>query len=249
MENQHNTASGEKKRDLLLPASILIAAILIAGSLIWSTGKKAELAGINSAEEQDPAVLAENVAPISDEDHVLGDRNAPVKMIVFTDLECPFCKSYHPEVMSAVAKYGKDLAVVYRHFPLQFHEYAEKEAEAAECVAELAGNESYWSYIDKIFEKTESNGTGLSVSDRELLAVEVGADKVKWNECVNSGKYAEKIAAQTENGIEAGAGGTPFSIIIGKSGKKYVVPGAYPFEPEAPGQPSLKVSLEAALVE
>ena len=249
MEKENNIAQRAKKRDWLLPASILAAGLLIAGSLVWSTGKKVELAGQVGENEEDPVALAENVAPISDEDHVWGDRNAKVKMIVYTDLECPFCQTFHPEVKAAAEAYGKDLAVVYRHFPLQFHEYAEKEAEAAECVAELSGNQAFWDYIDAIFETTESNGTGLSVADRERLATDLGVDKAKWNECVNSGKYADLIAAQTENGIKAGARGTPFSIVIGKTGKKYPIPGAYPFEPEIPGQPSLKSILEEALSE
>ncbi len=249
MENKNQT-SDKAKRDWLLPASIVIAALLIGGSLVWSAGKKAELARSDQfGEERDAEALAENVIPVSSEDHVLGNRDASVKMIVFTDLECPFCKSFHPEVKKALVAYPQDLAVVYRHFPLQFHEYAEKEAEASECVAELGGNTRFWEYIDRIFEVTESNGTGLSLSDRERLAVEVGVDKAKWNECVDSGKYEAKIADQTQNGIDAGGQGTPFSIIIGREGKKYPVPGAFPFEAEIAGQPSLKAFIESALVE
>ncbi len=245
MENKN--IGEEKKRDWLLPASIVLAALLVGGSLVWSAGKKAELQA-PSAEEQDSETLAERVTPPSDKDHILGDKGAPVKMIVFTDLECPYCKSFHLEVKAALAEYEGKLAVIYRHFPLQFHEYAEKEAEATECVAELGGEERFWDYVDKIFETTESNGTGLSVADRGRLAVEVGVDKTKWNDCVDSGRYAKKVAAQMQDGIGAGAQGTPYSIIIGKSGKKYVVPGAFPFEATVPGQPSLKEVIEQALV-
>lgn len=233
----------------MLPASIVIAALLIGGSMVWSAGKKAELVGIDSYEEEDPSLLAENVFPVSEDDRVWGSPDAPVKIVTFTDFECPFCKDFHDTLKEAKLAYGNDVVIVYRHFPLDFHEYAQKEAEASECVAELAGDEAFWKYADKIFAVTESTGTGLSLSDREKFAVEVGADKVKWNECVDSGKYAEKISGHVQNGIESGAQGTPFTIVIGKEGMKYVVSGAYPFEAEVPGQPSLKAAIESALLE
>ncbi len=103
----------------------------------------------------------ENMKPVTSSDHIFGDVNAPVKVVFYSDLECPFCKSFH-ETMTQImnSSYGKDgkVAWVYRHFPLkQLHSKAPKEAEAAECAAELGGNDAFWKFINKINEVTPAN--------------------------------------------------------------------------------------------
>lgn len=103
----------------------------------------------------------ENVKPVTATDHILGDINAPVKVVLYSDLECPFCKSFHQtmqEIMKSSYGTDKQVAWVFRNFPLkQLHSKAPKEAEALECAAELGGNDAFWKFLDKINEVTPSN--------------------------------------------------------------------------------------------
>lgn len=244
MENQ--TVS--KKNDFMLPASILVAAILIGGAIVWSTGKKAELSEQPNAEEANLEVLAENMLPISADDHIWGDVNAPVKIVTYTDLECPFCQQFHETVKQTMLQFDGKVAVVYRHFPLtQIHPGAQKKAEGAECVAELGGNQRFWDYVARVFQLSETEAVELTALPG--IAKGLGVDEAKFNECLASGKYAEKITAQTEDGVNSGGQGTPYSIVISEKGKKFPVPGAYPFESTGPNVPSFKAIVEEALAD
>lgn len=99
-----------------------------------------------------------NVRSVGDSDHLRGDPKATVKVVEFSDLECPFCKNFHRTMQQVMEEYSDKVAWVYRHFPLDsLHPKARKEAEATECAAELQGNDGFWAYVDKLFEITPSN--------------------------------------------------------------------------------------------
>ncbi len=173
-----------------------------------------------------PAPAAGAVKPISAADHIRGNKNAKVTMVEYSDYECPFCKTFHPTIARLAGEYKDKVRWVYRHFPLSFHQNAQKEAEAAECVAEIAGNDAFWKFTDSIFERTRSNGQGFALADLPGLAAEVGANKAKFETCLNSGKYAtpiqESIQAATGSGIE----GTPGTIVLASNGQSKLVSGA-----------------------
>jgi protein-disulfide isomerase len=98
------------------------------------------------------------MAPVTDKDHIKGDISAPVKIVEYSDLECPFCKRFHTTMQDVVKSYDGKVAWVFRQFPLaQLHPKAVKEAEAAECVASLGGNAAFWKFIDKVEEVTPGN--------------------------------------------------------------------------------------------
>ena len=230
MENQ------EEKKDYLLPASIIIAALLIAGAWIYTTGLK-DVAPEKKVNQ--PAALAsdmENLKLISGDDYVMGNLNAQVKIIEFSDLECPFCKVFHQTMKQVMAEYGNNgkVAWVYRHWPLeQLHPKAKTSALAAECAGELGGNEKFWEYLDKYFEITPSNNQ-INLSELPKIAENIGLNRSQFESCLQSGKYQEKIESQIKNATESNPEcprcGTPFSIVIAKNGKKYPIPGAFPYE-------------------
>lgn len=249
-QQEHATfAEKEKKRDYLLPASIVIAAVLVSASLVYNAGKKpsdttaeANLFGAagNGVSQLD------NIVPVSSDDHIFGDPDAPIKIVEFSDLECPFCKNFHYTLKNVVEMYDGKVAWVYRHFPLDsLHPKARKEAEATECAAELGGNEKFWEYMDAMMEITPSNN-GLDPKELPVLAVQVGLDKTKFEECMNSGKYLQKIDAMVQDGIKSGAEGTPFSVVVTEKGKS-VIPGALPFENPNEGQPSVKLIIDQVI--
>lgn len=89
---------------------------------------------------------------LKENDHVNGDRDAKVLLVEYSDFQCPFCQRFHPTTKQVLEQFGKDVALVYRHFPLdQIHPYARPAAVASECVAEIGGNDAFWKFADKAF--------------------------------------------------------------------------------------------------
>lgn len=217
----------EKKRDWLLPASILAAALLVSVSLVYSAGKRET--GTASLTPAPTASPADNVRPVSGDDHIRGNPDAPIKIVEFSDLECPFCKSFHPTMQQVLAAYGSQVAWVYRHFPLDtIHPKARKEAEAAECAALQGGNDAFWAYVDRLFEITPSNN-GLDLALLPEIAEDIGLNKGEFKTCLDSGKYASRVEADLQDAVNSGGRGTPYSVIIAPSGN-YPLSGALPFE-------------------
>ncbi len=193
-----------------------------------------------------PTQAEVKVDPVSDSDHIRGDKSARIALIEYSDLECPFCKQFHKTAQKVVDEYDGQVMWVYRHFPLDnLHPKADKEAEAAECAGEIgsqvlggfvpgmqAGVESdaFWTMTDKIFEVTPSNN-GLNPDDLPKLAKEIGVDQGKFQECLDGGKFAQHVEDDYQSGIRAGVTGTPGNILLDtKTGKTRIIPGAVPFE-------------------
>ncbi len=167
---------------------------------------------------------------LTDKDHVRGSRDAKVFLIEYSDFECPFCKRFHPTLLQLLEEYGDQLALVYRHFPLdQLHPKADKEAEASECVRELGGEEAFWKFVDKIFEVTPSNN-GLDHTQLPTYASEAGVDSGAFKSCLDSGKYADYVEADFQGGGNAGITGTPGNFVLNQKGEAWMVVGAQPYE-------------------
>ncbi|MBI2645348.1 thioredoxin domain-containing protein [Candidatus Uhrbacteria bacterium] len=169
------------------------------------------------------------VKPVGSEDRVRGNKNAKVSFVEYSDLECPFCKRFHPTVEQAFNEYKDKVKFVFRHFPLSFHANAVKEAEAAECAGAVGGEKKYFEYIDKMFERTTSGGTGFALDQLTPLAKELGMNETKFKECFDGGKFAKKVQNDLNEGQTAGVDGTPGSIVLGPNGKNVLVSGAVPY--------------------
>ncbi|MEK7593809.1 MAG: DsbA family protein [Patescibacteria group bacterium] len=212
------------------PGAIIIAGIIIAVAIFLTSGKfttkKDDSAGSRAPSPQEIAV-----SPVSDKDHLLGNPQAKIVVIEFSDTECPFCKKFHPTMQKIVADYKGQVAWVYRHFPIDsLHSRARKEAEATECANEFGGNTVFWQYLDKIFELTPSND-GLDPAELPKIAETVGLDVTKFNVCLSSGKYKDLVESNYEDGIKAGVTGTPASVVMNiKTGKKTLLVGAESYD-------------------
>ena len=184
-------------------------------------------------EEQRLREAAQSVKPVAAEDHVRGNLAAPVKVIEFSDFECPFCKGFHATMKQVMGDYEKDgkVAWVYRHFPIdELHPKARKEAQAAECANELGGNKAFWAYTDKLFEVTPSNNR-LDPAQLPQIAEAVGLDRAKFDTCLDgSGKFAAHIEANIQDAAASGGQGTPYSVVITPNGKVVPINGAQPYE-------------------
>ncbi len=159
-------------------------------------------------------------APVTARDHVRGNPKANVTVIEYSDFECPFCKRHAPTMAQLSTLYKDDVNVVFRHFPLSFHQNAMKEAEASECVAELGGNDAFWKFHDAIFERTTAGGTGFALEKLGPLAKESGVNEAKFKQCLDSGKYTKYVQDQMQEGIDAGVQGTPGNFIVDNDTKE-----------------------------
>lgn len=224
------------KSHLILPALVvlLVVSAFAIGSL-WtkvSYLEKGTVKGTGTGQPANPytPVKADslNIPKLTESDHVKGDKNTPLIWIEYSDLECPFCKKIHPDLQKMLDEYKGKVSWVYRHFPLdQIHPKADKEAEAAECAAELGGNDGFWKMVDKIYEVTPSNN-GLNLDDLPKLAGQIGLDQSKFKSCLDSGKYAKHVEEDFQGGSKAGVNGTPGNFLLDKKGNAWIIPGAVP---------------------
>lgn len=184
------------------------------------------------ARERQPSELAKSVPPPAQDDHLYGNPDAPVTLIEYSDFECPFCKRFHDTAKRLVDASDGQVNWVYRHFPLGFHNPgAQKQAEATECAAELGGNEAFWTFADTIFARTTSNGKGFPIDNLTPLAAEIGLDQARFQECLDSERFADKVNQQMDAGKRAGVSGTPGNILYHKpSGRVAAIYGAQPLE-------------------
>lgn len=240
-ETETKLQTPSQNNNLSIPIAIVIAGVLIAGAVYYSAGRSTTSLTQSQQAQQQVAAQAGQVKPVDlATDHILGDKNAKVFVIEYSDFECPFCKRFQPTMQELLSEYKGEVAWVYRHFPLSFHQNAEKEAEASECANELGGNDVFWKYADKIFERTTSNGTGFPLSGLVPLAKEIGLDETKFKSCLDSGKYAQHVGQDEQEGQSAGVTGTPGNIVWTKNGKPQLVEGAVPLS-------SLKIVVDQAL--
>lgn len=163
------------------------------------------------------------------DEHYRGSPSAKVTIVEYIDFECPFCKQNHNTMKQVVQAYGNDVAHVIRHFPLDFHPNAEKEAEASECIADLGGNDAFWKFHDLILDRTTSGGTGFALDALAPLAKEIGVDSAKFQSCLDSGKFQQKVKDEQNVGAQAGINGTPGIVVINNAtGEQKRLPGAVP---------------------
>lgn len=205
----------EKEQTVLtLPVAIVVAAVIIGGALFMTRGGQATTP-IDTTMPATAVVGAIDLRAVDENDHMLGNPNAKIVMVEYSDLECPFCKAFHKTMHSVLDTYGKngDTAWVYRHFPLDIHPKAPKEAEAAECAFEQGGNTAFWNYVNKIFEITPGNN-GLDAAQLPKTAKDIGLDVTAFQTCLDSGKYAQKIKTDYNDGLAAGVNGTPHTVLM-----------------------------------
>lgn len=236
-----------KNERFTVPGAIVAAGVIIALAIIYTNGGKGgtdikapDQGDIVAADREAKQKLADGMRPVDASDHLLGNPNAPVKIVEYSDIECPYCKRFHPTMKQVMEEYGKTgkVAWVYRHFPLQIHPKATPEAYATECAAEQGGNEMFWDYLDNIIAAPATEPTDMSVMTQ--VATKLGLNITKFNACLSSGKYVDRVKADIADGLAAGVSGTPYSVVISRSGKKYPISGAFPYE-------TVKETIELAL--
>jgi len=140
---------------------------------------------------------------------VRGNPNAPVRIIEFSDFQCPFCRRVQPTLLEVLAKYSGQVSLAYRDFPLrELHAQAQIAAEASRCAGEQG---KFWEFHDRLYAQP-------SAFDRLTLgehAQTLGLDVQQFNTCVESGKYRAAVEEDLQAGMQAGVNGTPGFFING----------------------------------
>lgn len=182
--------------------------------------KNDQAAAANQPADNSGAVAKSAVPALSDSDYFVGSKDAKVVLVEYTDFECPFCLKHSETSKKIKEAYGDKILFVVRHFPLSFHENAQKAAEAAECAGEQG---KFWPMYDALF--TANANKTMGVDKWKSEAAKMGLKAKQFNECLDSGKYAKKIAEEQAGGAAAGVDGTPATFINGQ-----LLSGALPFE-------------------
>jgi protein-disulfide isomerase len=176
--------------------------------LLIFSGKDEEISiqGLNKNKNLvDETKLYQNIA----DDPQIGKREAKVRVVEFTDFECPYCQQVFSTVREIIAKYGEQIYFVYRDFPVSdIHPEAEKAAEASNCAQEQG---KFWPMHDKLF----INQNDLSLSSLKRYAQEIGLEIKAFNNCLNTGKYLKEVEQDYLDGQKLGVKGTPTFFING----------------------------------
>lgn len=184
----------------------------------------------NVAAPEGPSVeTLKKVPQVTQNDHLRGNKNAKITLIEYSDYECPYCNRYHPTMLQIMDEYP-DIAWVYRHYPLPFHQNAQKAAETAECVAKYGGNELFWQFSDQIYSKIQTDTTITNPDNLLKLVVELGLNQSTIQNCLDQGEMTEIVKKQAQDGQTAGISGTPGTIIVTSDGQYELIPGAYPYD-------------------
>lgn len=159
---------------------------------------------------------------------IYGNMNARFTLVEFSDIECPYCKRFHPTPKKIVDASGGEVNWEWKHLPLAFHNPgAQVGAHATECVAEQKGNIGFWAFLDDLFAATRGNGQGAP--NLVELATGIGADADKFTECMQSGRYQEKVNADLQEAQSRGINGTPATFIVdNQTGNVQLLSGAQP---------------------
>lgn len=219
--------NSSQNKALMIPGAIILAGIIIAGAIVLTNSPQ------NNAGQQAAANFGNNlsetakkVRPVDETDHVLGNPNASVAIVEYSDFECPFCARFHPTLKQILQEFP-DVKWVYRHFPLtSIHSRALDAAIASECVAEQGGNDMFWQFSDAMFDNQNRLGVKLYIE----LVQDLGLSSEQFTACFNSDKYKKHVQDDSQNALDAGGGGTPFNIVINSDGEVFPFSGALPYE-------------------
>jgi protein-disulfide isomerase len=156
---------------------------------------------------------------VSPDDAVLGAANAPVTVVEFSDFQCPFCARVMPTLKRIRETYGDRVRIVWKDFPLtSIHPQAFKAAEAGQCAREQG---KFWELHDRMF----TNQQALEPDALKKYAADAGVDTARFNACLDSSKYGERVQEHMGLGTKLGVSSTPTTFVNGR-----LVSGAQPYE-------------------
>jgi len=217
-----------KKSDLWKYSTFLLIAVVIIGGFFLLKGDSGSGNTGTTDTGTDTQEPINAKALIEQNDPVLGNADAGITILEFSDFQCPFCeRAYSGAVADFKASSyftNGEVNLIYKQFPLNsIHPYAQKAAEASLCADEQG---KFWEYHDMMFE----NQAALTVNDLKSYASQLGLNTGQFNSCLDNGKYVSEVAKETAQATSAGGQGTPFFVIVNtETEKSTAISGAYPW--------------------
>jgi protein-disulfide isomerase len=153
----------------------------------------------------------------ADDDPFLGTDGAPIEIIQFAEFQCPYCGKAGEAIDQVMEEYKGKVKMVYRDFPLGFHDRAIPAAVAANCSGEQG---KYW----EMHKLLMNNQRALTENDLTGHATTLGLDMTKWNTCRKDPSQEAEVRKDMADGSEVGVTGTPAFFING-----IMLSGALPF--------------------
>ena len=214
---------------LMLPGSVILAGLIIAGSVVfsgWQLGQKLSsgsvFAGTVTGGNQQQGQTGGQGAPagpvkitLKPDTPFLGKKDAKVTVVEFADYQCPFCEQWYKTVYSELKSKYIDTGKVkffYQDFAFLGAD-SNTAAEAAHCAQEQG---KFWEYHDYLFSHQGQENTGWATADKQKgFAAAVGLNTSKFNQCLDTHKYAQEVQDETSAGKSYGVTGTPTIFING----------------------------------
>lgn len=182
---------------LIITAVIFFVGIFFLGRQSSSTGSQQEAVQIDYTKGQK-----------------IGSDSARVKLVEFSDFECPACSAAEPFVKKLLVSYPDQLQFIYRHFPLPQHKFGRPAATLAETAGEQG---KFWEMHDKLFE-TQSQWSGLSDPTVFFLGLarELNLDEEKVKQQLTEDSFKSKINEDIAEGQRLGVNATPTFFLNGR---------------------------------
>lgn len=207
-----------KKNSVSVPQAIVVGAVLISLSVIFSSNMK-------NVETEEVSAGAKQVAipDVTDSDFIKGDKDAEITLVEYSDFSCGFCARYHPTMKQIVENYNGKVRWVYRHLPI----FNKPAAVASSCVGKNLGDEAFFVYADKLFE----NQKDINYDLLKREAISLGLSETDFETCYNDKDLNDTITRDfTTVRVLAGFNATPHTVLIDKKGNMYPFSGALPYE-------------------
>jgi protein-disulfide isomerase len=216
-----------KKKDLWKYSTFVLIAVIVVIGFFSLTGNDSA-AGEAIAPTQPTAPTGSVKVQIEDNDPVLGNPDAEISIVEFSDFQCPFCARANSGAIADFknSDYFKngDVNLVFKQFPLtSIHPFAQNAAEASLCAQDQG---KFWEYHDILF----SNQGSLDDASLKAYAAQLGLDTEAFNSCLDSDEKKSEVLKESAQAQAAGGRGTPYFVIINNdNGNTQTVSGAVPW--------------------
>lgn len=205
--------SGLDKTKLILPVSILVAAVLISGSIFYTSGNNSQNALIPAGDGAQKPIGKVDIDLTNA--MILGDAKAPITIVEYADFQCPFCERYFQQnqttFISQYVNSGK-ARFVWKDYAFLGQESVWA-AEAARCAND---QNKFWVYHDYLFSHQGAENSGaFSKANLKKFAVALGLNTSQFNSCLDTDKYAPIIQKETQEASAIGVNGTPATFVNG----------------------------------
>jgi protein-disulfide isomerase len=216
-----------KKKNNSTFIAIIISGLIISGAILISGNENLANQNINQQIDSEERVVTDsrvNMDNIQLENwSSLGNPEAPVVMVEYSDFACPYCGRFFDETLPEIKENYIDSGEVFFIYKDLGVVGGDKAAEAAHCAGE---QDSYWEYHDLLFERSnQDRGRWSDSSTHAGYAEELSLNKEMIVTCFEEARYSEKVQNSTDEAISLGITGTPGFVINGE-----IVKGAQPYQ-------------------